>query len=54
MDKCEICKKEIEELFQCNSCNTLFCTSCGDNTRALCNDCSEFAESSPEGIDDFE
>ena len=54
MEKCEICKKESEELFQCNSCNILFCDKCGSAPRALCVDCVEFAESGPEALKDIE
>jgi hypothetical protein len=55
MDVCEICKKNADDLFQCNSCSSLFCKDCGNHLRALCGDCSEFVETSQiEGLEDLE
>ena len=41
-EKCEICNKEMEELFTCKSCSILFCSECGNSKRNLCKDCEEF------------
>lgn len=39
MKKCEICEKELPELFECKNCGTLFCPDCGDGERNMCEDC---------------
>jgi predicted nucleic acid binding AN1-type Zn finger protein len=46
MPVCEICGKKVKIVFKCNECGSSFCEKCGNKTRLLCQDCSEYEEQS--------
>lgn len=40
MEKCEICGKETDELFECEYCGKLICSDCGGED-FYCDSCFE-------------
>ncbi len=42
MSKCNICEKEVEEVFICKECGASFCREHGDVDTELCDDCRNY------------
>lgn len=50
---CELCSKEVLDLFDCEICKTRFCSDCGDASRLVCNDCAGFNDALEGDINDL-
>lgn len=44
MPRCAICFEDVDKVYTCKSCGTVFCINCGDLKRRVCALCTDNEE----------
>ena len=52
MPFCDVCGDEVERVYTCKDCETIFCGDCGDTKARLCMYCVEEDEEEEEEYED--
>ena len=41
---CDVCGEEVDKVYECKECGTMFCADCGNPKKMLCSFCLEEEE----------
>ena len=51
MAECNMCKKEVEEVYECKECGRFFGKDCGDPKVSVCKECQGFSVDSRKDLE---